>query len=668
MSGPLATRSSTGCLPCKTRRKKCDETKPKCLRCQRRGEECPGYIYVKYKNEQNLKLRTIPAPPRIRVSASQNLSGGSGAAPLPALFETDPGAQPRVPVRAESDYTAGYSFVPPISQNGHPFIHPGMTSVNNVMDFSWLADPMDNFSLLNLSTNLSTSNISPELYGQPTIVPESILAENTQLMPWTPQGRPNQPETPSVPNSIPMTPGQASLFDALSSLSNTKGVFRQKDDSSNYLSSDLDKFTAVSEHFLGAEIVDAKSGNDQEDLEGVVMIISRLPPLDPNTVSNALPFLLQSYAAWINRRIFEPLRMTGVARDFVFKHFEGGEESRLALTLLVNIGGKLAKSNRVNPEHVMMLSVLRQNVTQRLIDAQSVTSNTWKNKAIMAFEAALETMSIHFLISPLIQTDMIRRAAAPIFRRLCPDPLDALIDLPSLLSQPLFSLRLYAHIDIVFSLTTGFPQLFRYETRLSIKQPVYPSTPGTQTKSGAQRWDGSPDPLVILFARISELQEESCLPTPEVVSELERGIRDFQPFQSSSNEPALIVVRLMVQECWRQAAYIYLYMAFCGESSHGIRVQAAMKQLMKLVNRTKPGHFPDEFLKAVFTIAAPAARRQCDRETIVKRQIARFANSPEGGTAENLPIIQDYWARADAELRPVVWADVAISRVRVLGL
>ncbi|KAH7345552.1 hypothetical protein B0J17DRAFT_42867 [Rhizoctonia solani] len=60
---PMAfARSTTGCLACKTKRKKCDETKPHCLRCQKSHIECPGYIYVQNPNKPNGKLRTVPAP------------------------------------------------------------------------------------------------------------------------------------------------------------------------------------------------------------------------------------------------------------------------------------------------------------------------------------------------------------------------------------------------------------------------------------------------------------------------------------------------------------------------------------------------------------------------------------------------------------------------------
>src|SRR5450755_1287659 len=37
----------TGCVTCKIRRVKCDETKPSCLKCTRSGRKCDGYVPLK---------------------------------------------------------------------------------------------------------------------------------------------------------------------------------------------------------------------------------------------------------------------------------------------------------------------------------------------------------------------------------------------------------------------------------------------------------------------------------------------------------------------------------------------------------------------------------------------------------------------------------------------
>ena len=39
----LATEFQAGCVTCKAKRLKCDETKPTCLQCHKRNVECGGY-------------------------------------------------------------------------------------------------------------------------------------------------------------------------------------------------------------------------------------------------------------------------------------------------------------------------------------------------------------------------------------------------------------------------------------------------------------------------------------------------------------------------------------------------------------------------------------------------------------------------------------------------
>ncbi|CAE7095978.1 unnamed protein product [Rhizoctonia solani] len=55
-------RSTTGCSVCKARRKKCDETKPQCVRCMTSGRTC-CYDYVEHSEfERHRVKRTKPAP------------------------------------------------------------------------------------------------------------------------------------------------------------------------------------------------------------------------------------------------------------------------------------------------------------------------------------------------------------------------------------------------------------------------------------------------------------------------------------------------------------------------------------------------------------------------------------------------------------------------------
>lgn len=52
-------KSRTGCSVCKQKRRKCDETRPGCLRCRYHNIECPGY-------DQGIKWRPVNVPSVVR--------------------------------------------------------------------------------------------------------------------------------------------------------------------------------------------------------------------------------------------------------------------------------------------------------------------------------------------------------------------------------------------------------------------------------------------------------------------------------------------------------------------------------------------------------------------------------------------------------------------------
>ncbi|CAE6473854.1 unnamed protein product [Rhizoctonia solani] len=91
----------------------------------------------------------------------------------------------------------------------------------------------------------------------------------------------------------------------------------------------------------------------------VVSVIRRQPVLDKTAESNALPFVLQGYARWINRLALDPLKMTDIARDFVFGQFQDGDQSRWVIALLANIGSRIGSVDLAEGKHNHMLSVLQ---------------------------------------------------------------------------------------------------------------------------------------------------------------------------------------------------------------------------------------------------------------------------------------------------------------------
>ncbi|CAE6397341.1 unnamed protein product [Rhizoctonia solani] len=609
MSDNIPLRSNTGCLTCKTRRKKCDETKPKCLRCQRLGVECPGYIYVPYKNRRVQKLRTLPAPPRMDIP----LFRGSPVEPYHG-----PPSYPYYPSTL-SDYTPQYPSGTLDFQGELGYLQSGATTTDNI-DISSVDNPMPAGDLAPLTRpDLLDFNSSQTHYP--------MLGDLSRL---------------SSP-SASMTPGQASLFQDLLSL----GYHQDSHPPISSHNSSLPSISPLPTQISLDEISDETEDDDPED---AITIISYMPTLDPNVESNTLPFILQNYATWVTRRSFEPLKLTNISRKFVFSHFEASFESRWTLVLLANIGGTIGRTGGLEQTQMPLLSALHDSVYRRITSAGN------RDESAKALDLALEAIWMHFFVSPIPQAEKLRRAVAPIFRRLHPGPL---VNLDTLKDQP-FCLRFYAYVDILLGGLTGFPMTFRYYASPALEEP--------QFETSAHWIVGVPDRLIVLFARMHALREDGSLPSPELVSELEGVIRRFKPVLSESTNSFLCVTRMMVQECWRQVAYIYLYMGVCGESSEGYHVKRAMKQFMTLVKGTKPGRFPDEYLGITYMMVAPAARLPQDRQILISRLVGQYGRNRESGIADNLKIIEDYWARAGAEARPVVWSDLIISRIRVVGM
>ncbi|KAH7345553.1 hypothetical protein B0J17DRAFT_640281 [Rhizoctonia solani] len=455
-----------------------------------------------------------------------------------------------------------------------------------------------------------------------------------------------------------MTSGQASLMEALLSLGQPLDPY-----SPQQSAQPRTQPTTAMPSDTGPLVVSKCSPlvmENQDDVtahEGTVGMICSQPVLDKTAESNALPFVLQSYATWIGRISFEPQHLTRLARDFVLSHFEDGEQSRWIVVLLANIGSRVGSVDLVETKFRYLLTMLPKAVHRRLAAVKSLPSAK-QPELIKALNCAIETILIHIYAGPLSEVMALRHEAAPIFRQLCPDPPDAPIDLHSLLHHPLRCLRHYADLDVTFSVVTDMPTLFRYEVAIAESQhsEVYRTSQGD---SIIQWRDGMPNQLVLSFAKMKSMHQDGVTPNGETVALLERDIREVPPFSGSSSDRFLAVMRSVVHECWRQAALIYLYMAVCGDPCDTPRVKQAFKRYVKLLQGTKPGRLPDEFLILTLLLISPAAEQQSDRETISKAVRDNYIG---------IFIIEDYWARADAEGRPTMWFDVAVSRKRVVGL
>ncbi|KAF8680078.1 hypothetical protein RHS04_04880 [Rhizoctonia solani] len=481
-------------------------------------------------------------------------------------------------------------------------------------------------------------------------------------------------------SSSRMTSAQASLFHALMSL---EGPPSHND--SPILTSTCQPFSSPARSYSSPmqsaadmDLIDEDADSDPEHIEAV---ICGQPVLDYNLESNSLPFVLHSYAIWMRRTVFDPSRAASKTRDYVVRHFAESEQSRCRTILIANIFRSIGTNPAFDSSYLPKLSMLRTAVQGNLIDAAKRKTNPSREvqsrESIRALEQTLELIAasrydaFHACLG-------LMREAAMVFRRACPEPMDQRVHLPSVLMHPNANMRHFPVMDVYFSMITGLPTILKYDT--SLRTPVDASVLYIDNHLGLSWLYGQPDQITLILARINSLyQDYGSSVDPGVVREIERGVEDFKVNSGSSPDPSLLVMRLVVQECWRQVAYIYLYMTLCSADALDSRVRAAQRKIMKLATDAKPSATLDMHLATCIAVqthdieqtvqAGVATFRPAERKVILARlRGLPECSIPESGFSTCVRVLGEVWSRTDRENRAARWSDLGLANSRILGI
>ncbi|KAG8680902.1 hypothetical protein FRC11_001836, partial [Ceratobasidium sp. 423] len=212
-------------------------------------------------------------------------------------------------------------------------------------------------------------------------------------------------------------------------------------------------------------------------------------------------------------------------------------------------------------------------------------------------------ISTLFKVGSLASILNVMSLYAPIFRRACPEPSDGLVNLPRRLTAMEVHLKYYSTLDVLQSVITHRPMFFRYD--LDYPSPQEEALIKSDHGPGLRWLYGVPDQLVITLARMNTLFEDyGNHVDPERIQDLEQEIQDCALIVDTGPgiNPTLIIGRATVQQSWKMAATIYLYMAsqiiqgLCGADSTDVRVAKVRKKFMKLLRGIKPSRNPDSFL------------------------------------------------------------------------
>ncbi|CAE7234314.1 unnamed protein product [Rhizoctonia solani] len=403
--------------------------------------------------------------------------------------------------------------------------------------------------------------------------------------------------------------------------------------------------------------------DDDDDPEGVRLLLYTTPTLDKNVKDNALPFVLHCYSQWALVRVFEPLKLVHMMRDQVMTQFSS-ETTRTRTILIANVMDMFAKKLTIDGTRRSILNHLVLDVQQSgSFFAATLPSELDRQNAMRTLDSMLEIFSLQVATQSISACLQSLDYAAAVFRRACSEP----VNLADIVLQSDLNLRHFSIVDIIQSVTTGLPTYIQYEVPFSLElcERIY----RVQNSIGLQWLHGFPDQFILLFAWIISLCK-----TPEagnnmaVVAWIETNLPRIRIAIDESGDPLLRIGRMVVQECWRFAVLIYLYMVLCGANAQDPRVVRAQKGFMRLVRGVKSRRNPDAYLFTPMVIAGVATTEKQDQET-VRQRILGVNEYAEPGTVGNdvMLELEDVWARTRDEGRPAVWSDLRIACFRVTG-
>ncbi|CAE6502976.1 unnamed protein product [Rhizoctonia solani] len=391
--------------------------------------------------------------------------------------------------------------------------------------------------------------------------------------------------------------------------------------------------------------------SEEDDPEEVKDALMSALPMAGNPESDSV---IDCYAQWMIRFLFEPLRGIPTAKDIVIQGFARGGETLWRMMLLANVASQVLGSTPYDIDNPPYFATFYSHILERLATATShfePSREMDRCYALSAIEQTFELICLLCKVGTLGDIINVMQRAAPVFRRACLDSPEKLVNLPNLLTTIDISLQSYATHDIILSMLTHRPMFFRYD----ITYPPHLSESSFNTEDGpGLRWlYGVPDWLMVILARMNTLLEDygGCVDA-EVAKGLEEEIRSKRTIVAGSVDPSLSMGRIVVQESWRFAALIYLFMALCGADSKDARITRVHSKFMKLYTGVEARRLPDSFLVFPMLVLGLPASRTDDRTLIRTRMLDLMECSrPNILGNDVVRILDDIWARADERSR-----------------
>ncbi|KAF8685213.1 26S proteasome subunit RPN7 [Rhizoctonia solani] len=660
-------RSINGCYTCKNRKKKCDETHPQCLRCIGMGIQCGGYPPLENPDSRGVMRRArpiLPATGTKRGTTFKMVMPGSTkytASHVSSSTTSSVAAGRSQTTNEERNIsTEPQGQMSTFSQFPDPPSQPGHSSTADTTQTSLMQQPVVPTQSRDMGYATGQLPASSDLRPHGSSSGSSAGASSLEIVhSHTPsnhleevhihpsQGQPGPaygvPAFEHTWNELSV-PTQSRPLDSLFSVSASGSGSGSGSRSSGSL---------PSLSFSPSE--DEESASDDEDPEGVGIVMCTIPTPDPHAQSNTLPFVLQSYARWANFSVFEPSRIAYQLRDNILARFSSSQASRNRVILIANAITAIGRDAKFTIRSTSIVAILYDEAQQSIAHVTSKQPASRRELDIplasMSFDHLVEMLLLQcWSLGPRNLMGLMH-AAAPVFRRACPEPPEQLVSLQSILLESAFHHRQFAESDVLLTLVSGRSMFFKYDVSFSEE-----TWDRIAREDGLQWLRGLPGQFLVLLAWINGLCEEfGTNVDPQILAEIETRIRSARFAPGVSSDPILTVRRLAVKECWRQTVFVYLYMALCGAGADDPRVAQAVKAFTRIINGVKPGHNPDTFLLIPMHVVGVAARRRKDRDSI-RRRIFGLQKGANSGTPPHTALLKltDIWERTEVENRAAV--------------
>lgn len=224
----------------------------------------------------------------------------------------------------------------------------------------------------------------------------------------------------------------------------------------------------------------------------------------------------------------------------------------------------------------------------------------------------------------------------------------------------------FVFLDTITSLAFGISPLIHYD--------VTPYSTVQMLKVSHIEWAHGCSPIVVLLlAKVNSWRATRFIdlthpiPTLEEQQIFKAYLQEWNPAIGYGDQPVVVMGRLAVQECWKHAVLIYMYMGMCEADSADPRVEASVRQVSQLAATIESGHYLEAHITIPCVIAAAAARREKHR-AILRKKILASRNEQvcliRG--ADFVLVLDHLWHGVAAAGRPTTWQDYIESRLAVL--